>query len=201
MAFVKTTWVQGAAPYINATQLNRMEQGIADAHAAIGTVTRYDLVNATSVDMTVDSAADRLWVVEFDFSATFNATVLVRPNGSTATCAEVRKESRVLTGPSIQEADGVSQGVAGARILNNLGAGGVNVVTGRLQMNAKSYGNGERTALVDTAYEQSIGSGNNLAGVTRTAYRMAQYGVPITFLRVIADQANALNGSVWLTRR
>lgn len=38
MTFVKTTWVEGAAPYVTAAQLNRMEQGIADAH--VGEVTR-----------------------------------------------------------------------------------------------------------------------------------------------------------------
>lgn len=43
MAFAKTTWVDGSAPAITAAQLNRVEQGIADAHAgnidagAIGT--------------------------------------------------------------------------------------------------------------------------------------------------------------------
>lgn len=33
MAFVKTTWTDGAAPAVSAAQLNRIEQGIADAHA------------------------------------------------------------------------------------------------------------------------------------------------------------------------
>lgn len=33
MAFTKTTWVEGAEPAITAAQLNRIEQGIDDAHA------------------------------------------------------------------------------------------------------------------------------------------------------------------------
>lgn len=32
MAFVKTAWVQGQLPDISAAQLNRIEQGVADAH-------------------------------------------------------------------------------------------------------------------------------------------------------------------------
>jgi hypothetical protein len=35
MAFVKTTWTDRAVPRMNAAQLNRIEQGIADAHAAL----------------------------------------------------------------------------------------------------------------------------------------------------------------------
>jgi hypothetical protein len=33
VAYVKTTWVQGQLPAANAVALNKMEQGIADAHA------------------------------------------------------------------------------------------------------------------------------------------------------------------------
>lgn len=35
MAFVKTTWVDNALPALTATQLNRIEQGIADAHTML----------------------------------------------------------------------------------------------------------------------------------------------------------------------
>lgn len=40
MAYTKTAWVEGALPAINATNLNKIEQGIADAHNdLIGNVT------------------------------------------------------------------------------------------------------------------------------------------------------------------
>jgi hypothetical protein len=35
MAFVKTTWIDDSAPDMTAAQLNRIEQGIADAHAGL----------------------------------------------------------------------------------------------------------------------------------------------------------------------
>lgn len=35
MAYTKTTWVDGSAPAINASNLNKIEQGIADAHALV----------------------------------------------------------------------------------------------------------------------------------------------------------------------
>jgi hypothetical protein len=39
MAFVKTTWVDRQVPKISAAQLNRIEQGIADAHTALAALT------------------------------------------------------------------------------------------------------------------------------------------------------------------
>ena len=35
MAYTKTTWVNDSKPAINAANLNKIEQGIADAHAVV----------------------------------------------------------------------------------------------------------------------------------------------------------------------
>ena len=35
MAYTKTTWVNDSKPAINAANLNKIEQGIADAHAIV----------------------------------------------------------------------------------------------------------------------------------------------------------------------
>ena len=35
MAYTKTTWVNDSTPAINAANLNKIEQGIADAHAVV----------------------------------------------------------------------------------------------------------------------------------------------------------------------
>lgn len=35
MPFTKTTWVDGSEPFITADQLNRIEQGVDDAHAGV----------------------------------------------------------------------------------------------------------------------------------------------------------------------
>ena len=35
MAYTKTTWVNDSEPAINAANLNKIEQGIADAHAIV----------------------------------------------------------------------------------------------------------------------------------------------------------------------
>ena len=35
MAYTKTTWVNDSEPAINAANLNKIEQGIADAHAVV----------------------------------------------------------------------------------------------------------------------------------------------------------------------
>src|SRR5690606_29835183 len=46
MAYSKTTWTNGSGSKINATNLNKMEQGIADAHAlaaSAGGGTEYDI--------------------------------------------------------------------------------------------------------------------------------------------------------------
>lgn len=37
MAYTKTTWVNGTTPAVNATNLNKIEQGIADAHDMLTT--------------------------------------------------------------------------------------------------------------------------------------------------------------------
>lgn len=37
MAYTKTTWVNDSAPYLNATNLNKIEQGIQDAHTTADT--------------------------------------------------------------------------------------------------------------------------------------------------------------------
>ena len=37
MAYQKTTWIDGSAPAINAANLNKLEQGVADAHDMLTT--------------------------------------------------------------------------------------------------------------------------------------------------------------------
>lgn len=52
MTYSKTTWVQNSPPYINATNLNKVEQGIEDAHAAldvdIATIAQLRALNSSS---------------------------------------------------------------------------------------------------------------------------------------------------------
>ena len=64
--FVKTEWVNGAAPGISAQELNRMEQGIYEAHNPICV-----MVEKTSVQTTI--AASEI--------ITFNTAALYDPEG------------------------------------------------------------------------------------------------------------------------
>jgi hypothetical protein len=56
MAYTKTTWVNGSAPAINATNLNKIEQGIADAGPAlIQTLTADDMTLYTTGNPDTDN--------------------------------------------------------------------------------------------------------------------------------------------------
>jgi hypothetical protein len=54
MPFVKTTWVDGSAPAITATQLNRIEDGVGDAHS--GAIDDGSIATAKLADGAVTNA-------------------------------------------------------------------------------------------------------------------------------------------------
>ena len=50
MAYEKTVWVNGQAPYINANNMNKIEQGIYDNSVAIGDIsTALDSINGEEI--------------------------------------------------------------------------------------------------------------------------------------------------------
>lgn len=61
MTYSKTTWVQNNPPYINATNLNKLEQGVADAHAYRGLIDarEFGAVNDNSTNNTTAIANAR----------------------------------------------------------------------------------------------------------------------------------------------
>lgn len=88
MAFVKTTWIPNSLPALDATQLNRIEQGIADAHDYGVPTVKSVVGGAIPLDFTglADDTAYEL-VVRGRLNAPnlANAPALyLAPNGSTA---------------------------------------------------------------------------------------------------------------------
>lgn len=79
MAYTKTTWVDGSAPAITAAQLNRMEDGIDDAHTGAiddGSVTNAKLEDRAAVSV-MGRSANASGVVD-DIVAAQNGQVLMR---------------------------------------------------------------------------------------------------------------------------
>lgn len=49
MTYVRTTWVDDSAPAVNATNLNKIEQGIFDAHAKFGALADADVAAGAAI--------------------------------------------------------------------------------------------------------------------------------------------------------
>jgi hypothetical protein len=75
MSYTKTVWNDGAAPYMNATNLNHMEQGIADAH--------FPQVSADRRNQSVTLALTDAPRQRFDTTLTSNRTVTLPASGAT----------------------------------------------------------------------------------------------------------------------
>lgn len=83
MAFVKTTWVDGALPSISAAQLNRMDQGILDAHSALGTWGAWASAtdhNFTGLNGDADWAYEVLIAGQVSGFSGSDWTIFLRPN-------------------------------------------------------------------------------------------------------------------------
>ena len=108
MAYTKTTWVNDTAPAINATNLNKMEQGIYDAHdtadaatSAISTLPKlqYGYVTVSSI------AANSYKDATITFSPAFSSTpvVVATPyTSATALYANVQIASISASGCTIR---------------------------------------------------------------------------------------------------
>ena len=73
ISYSKTTWINGASPAINATNLNKIENGIANATSEINTI-------ASSVASIQSVATTAVTNVAFDSA---NARITQTINGST----------------------------------------------------------------------------------------------------------------------
>lgn len=72
MTFIKTTWNDRTVPRMNAAQLNRMEQGIADAHGGLAAIplvtvlpTAANSVDGQMVDFLADAASGVVWRLRY----------------------------------------------------------------------------------------------------------------------------------------
>lgn len=89
MAFVKTTWVDDGSPDLTAAQLNRIEQGIADAHsgkAAIPVVAALptaDLTDGMTVRLLPSTSLNVTWLMTY--TATYPGDV-ANPGSSKWQC-------------------------------------------------------------------------------------------------------------------
>jgi len=60
MSYTQTTWVNGAKPSIDADNLNKMEQGIADAHSGVDTLTKGLSAETTARESAISSVNENL---------------------------------------------------------------------------------------------------------------------------------------------
>lgn len=79
MAYTKTNWTNGTAPAINATNLNKIEQGIKDNADDIDTINARNTVGIVEAGTTSNSWDYRLWsdgTYEAWSSRTFSSIIL-----------------------------------------------------------------------------------------------------------------------------
>lgn len=157
-------------------------------------VDTYEVTTAvTDLDLTVNSAAERLWLIDWELQTLPSGQITLQPNGA-ATLFHQSREGTIHTFDGTTHAqtrdDQVGQ-FAGVRLIDGRGATGFTVSTGRLSIGAVAR-SASRVARAEVAWEQSAGGANFMDGTQRRSARLASVTEPIASLRLHSSVASGI---------